>query len=63
MAMVAEVEILGDEVGFFGHKSANDSPNDPEKEHRHLLSSGIETGAGVYSGWLRCQNLKTGRGY
>ncbi len=44
-AMVAEGEILGDEVGFLGDKSADDSPNDPEKEHRHPLCSGI--GAGV----------------
>ena len=44
--MVAEGEILGDEVGFLGDKSADDGPDDPEKEHRHLLCSGIEIGAG-----------------
>ncbi len=36
MAMVAEGEIHGDEVGFLGDKSADDGPKDPEKEHQHL---------------------------
>ncbi len=60
MAMVAEGEILGDEVGFPGDKSADESPDDPEKEHRHLLRSEID--AGVSSGWLKCQNQKIGQG-
>ncbi len=57
MPMVAEGEILGDEVGFLGDKSADDGPNDPEKEHRHLLCSRIGIGAGVYPGWLKCKHL------
>ncbi len=32
-----EGEIPGEEVGFLGDTSADDGPNDPEKEHRHLL--------------------------
>ena len=63
MAMVAEGEILGDEVGFLGEKSPDDSPYDFEKEHRHLKSSEIGIGAGVYPGWLKCQNLKAKRGF
>ncbi len=63
MVMVAASEILGDEVGIPGERSANGSPDDPEKEHRHLLCSGIGIGAGVYADWLKCKNLKAGRGY
>ena len=33
------------------------------RKHRHLLCSGIEIGAGVNLGWLKCQNLEAGRGY
>ncbi len=50
-------------AAFLGEKSANDGPNDPEKEHRHLLCSEIGIGAGVYGDWLKCKNLKVGRGY
>ncbi len=56
-------KVLGDEVDFLEEKSANDSPDDPEKEHRHFLCSGIGTAAGAYTDWLKCKNLKVGRCY
>jgi hypothetical protein len=55
--LLAEGQILCDEVGFLGEKSPNNSPYDSEKEYRHLICSGIRIDAGVYSGWLKCQNL------
>lgn len=61
--LLAEDKILCGEVGFLGEESLNYGPDAPEKEHRHLLYSGIGIGAGVYSGWPKCQNLKSGRGY
>ena len=36
--LVAKREVLGDEVGFLGEESPNDRPNDPKKEHRHLIN-------------------------
>jgi hypothetical protein len=61
--LLAEGQILCNEVGFLGEKSPYDSPYGSEKEHRHLLYSGTRIGAGVYSDWLKCQNLWAGRGY
>ena len=63
MAMVAEGEILSNEVGFLGEESPNDSPNDPEKKHRRLSCLGIGIGARVYLAQFKCRNLKVGRCY
>jgi hypothetical protein len=61
--LLAEGQFLCNEASVLGKENSNDSPDDSEQEHRHLKSSEIGIGAGVYSGWLKCQNLKAGRGY
>jgi hypothetical protein len=55
--LLAEGQILCNEASFLGEKGPDDSPDDSEQEHRHLRSSGIGIGAGVYAGRLKCQNL------
>ena len=36
--MLAEGQILGDQVGPVGKQSADDGSDEPEQEHRHLIS-------------------------
>ncbi len=38
-------------VGPLGEHGADDGPDEPQKEHRQLVSLLVRVGAGVYSAW------------
>jgi hypothetical protein len=59
---LAKGQILCDQVGSIGESGTNQDPDEPVKEHRHLVSS-LGVGAGVHSNWLRCRDLHFGRGF
>ncbi len=48
--LLAQGQILSDQIGPPGGHTPDDDPDEPQKEH-HLLSSLMGIGAGVYLAW------------